>query len=292
MKKLFILWFLVTVFLFVQFGYLVAVEPLHVGVFEAIEQRDDIEIGRQYFDSFGYRYTGGHYENELIPFRLHSPYPPHGTQEKYKELKALIVTKYPLIVFFHGRNNFGGNYHQLRCLRGVQFDDTFFLLAASCNDRHSFWGTLETEPDKRAECPAAVCFAIIHQLVKEFPVDKNEIHLIGYSDGTNAVSYMVQEGLKPKSAVYLGNEPPKDWTVYFDENKKYRRPETSVYFFYGKDDPTFPHAPINTFFNYVDNSGATAFLFRLGKPYNGHDVYKYVFGEYELIQKLIKKNSK
>jgi predicted esterase len=280
---------LVTVLVIISVGFIVLLglshtligsEPYTGNVFEVLEQRDDIDIGRKYFESFGYRYTGGHYENELIPFRLHVPY----------AQRRDVTKKYPLIVFFHGRGNYGSNYHQLRCLRDVRFDGTFFLLAAACNDRHPFWGTIETTPNKRAECPAAVCLEIIHQLVKEFPVDKNEIHLIGYSDGTNAVSYMVQEGLKPKSAVYLGNEPPKDKTVYFDDDGHYIRSETDVYFYYGKDDPTFPHAPITMFYNLATSSDVEVSVHRLSEPYNGHDIYKYVFGDYQLIQKLVTLN--
>jgi hypothetical protein len=193
------------VVLFLWFGSLFAGEPSSIGVFEVLPKTDvDDKLGK-HFDAYGYRYTGGHYENELIPFRLYAPQ--KLTQEK----------KLPLFVFFHGRGNYGNNYHQLRCLRYVDYDGTFFLLAASCNDKHPYWGTIETNFNKRIECPTHVTQEIIENLCKTFPIDRNEIHLIGYSDGTNAVSYMIDNGLRPKSAVYIGNEPPKESSVYFDD---------------------------------------------------------------------------
>ncbi|MDR2117369.1 MAG: hypothetical protein LBP87_13410, partial [Planctomycetaceae bacterium] len=48
----------------------------------------------KHFDAYGYYYTGGGYQNDLIPFRLHVP-----VRKSFK--------KYPLFVFFHGRGNFG-----------------------------------------------------------------------------------------------------------------------------------------------------------------------------------------
>jgi predicted peptidase len=288
MKK--IVLFIGSLFLsFVGFSVLYAVEPAFtVGAFEELRQADDIDIGRKYFSSLGYRYTGGHYQNELIPFRLYIPQPYYGSaKSKHLEMQAR-GEMYPLVVFFHGRGNYGNNYHQLRCLRGVHFDGRFFLLAASCNKRHDCWGTIETDIDKRVECPALVCLEIIQQLLEDFPINKKEIHLIGYSDGTNAVSHIVQEGLKPKSAVYIGNEPPKDNTVYFDGNGKYNRPETELYFFYGKKDPTFPIHAVKPFVDKVKQSGGKITVKELDSPYEGHDSYKYILGEYQLIQQLTK----
>jgi predicted peptidase len=225
----------------------------------------------KYFDAFGFNYTGGHYNNELIPFRLHVP-----TIEKGKQ--------YPLFVFFHGRGNFGGNYKQLACLRDVKYSNDFFLLAASCNSRHDCWGTIETDPEKRSECPAHVTLEIIKRMLQTLPI--LDVHLIGYSDGTNAVSYMVNNGLLPKSAVYIGNEPPKEDSVYFDNNGTYKRHETNVYFFYGAKDPTFPIRAIASFVERVERDHGTVEVHELGNPYEGHDSYKYVLGEYQLIQRL------
>jgi predicted peptidase len=228
------------------------------------------------FDAYGIYYTGGHYENQLIPFRL---YTPQGTAEAAK--------KYPLFVFFHGRGNFGGNYKQLACLRDVVYDNSFFLLAASCNKQHDCWGTIETDPDKRAECPAHVTLEIIRRIQHAFPIA--EIHLIGYSDGTNAVSYMIKEGLKVKSAVYIGNEPPKEDDVYFDEDGNCKHPDTNIYFFYGCNDPTFPIGTVRPFADRIKRCNGTVEVHELGTPYEGHNSYKYVLGEYKLIQKLMKK---
>jgi predicted esterase len=230
----------------------------------------------KYFDAYGIYYTGGHYENQLIPFRL---YTPKGAAEAAK--------KYPLFVFFHGRGNFGGNYKQLACLRDVVYDNSFFLLAASCNKQHDCWGTIEIDPDKRAECPAHVTLEIIKRIQCAFPVA--EIHLIGYSDGTNAVSHMIKEGLKVKSAVYIGNEPPKENDVYFDSEGIYKYPETNLYFFYGCKDTTFPISAIKPFADKVKQSNGNIIVKELGSPYEGHDSYKYVLGEYKLIQQLIQK---
>jgi predicted esterase len=272
-----------------------------VGVFEVLPRNDiDKKLG-QHFNAYGYRYTGGHYENELIPFRLYVPplkeqtgvlflpgVPPFNIPRPIYSPK----TNVPLFVFFHGRGNYGDNYHQLRCLKSVDYDGTFFLLAASCNEYHPYWGTVETDIDKRAECPAHVTLEIIENLCKTFPIDRNEIHLIGYSDGTNAVSYMIDNGLRPKSAVYIGNEPAKESSVYFDEEGHYIRNETKLYFFYGSKDPTFPLGTIEPFAKKVIRGGGEIVIKKLDKPYDGHDSYKYVLGEYKLIQKLSIRNNK
>jgi predicted peptidase len=264
----------------ISFGSVFAAEPSSMNMFEVLPRTGAEDVSK-YFDAYGYRYTGGHYENELIPFRVYTPCK-HG---KYDQ------QKYPLVVFFHGRNNYGDNHRHLRCLRTVDFDGTFFLLAASCNDRHPFWGTIQTDPDLISECPAAVCMEIVRRLLEQFPIDPNEIHLIGYSDGTNAVSHFVEWGLKPKSAVYLGGEPPKNPLIYFDENGNYKRPETDLYFYYGKDDSTFPHGAIVNFHDKVlSGGGGEISVYRLSEPYNGHDVYKHAFGDYRLIQRLVNKN--
>jgi predicted peptidase len=261
---LFVFWLLfVTAFLFAQ-------EPVTLKGFEILAKPNVNEVDK-HFDAFRYCYTGGHYENEFIPFRLHIP-----SAEK----------PCPLIVFFHGRGNFGGNYKQLVCLKNVVYDNTFYLLAASCNKQHDCWGTIETDPDKRAECPAHVTFEIIKRIQETFPI--TDVHLIGYSDGTNAVSYIVREGLKVKSAVYIGNEPPKEDDVYFNSQGKYKYAETSLYFFYGIKDLTFPIREIQPFVDKVQQNGGYVEVHALGSPYEGHDSYKYVLGEYQLIQKLIK----
>jgi hypothetical protein len=102
------------------------------------------------------------------------------------------------------------------------------------------------------------------------------------------VSYIVREGLKVKSAVYIGNEPPKEDDVYFDAERNYKHPETAVYFFYGNQDPTFPRTAIKPFADKIDSCSGIVEVHELGSPYAGHDSYKYVLGEYQLIQKLIK----
>jgi predicted peptidase len=253
-------------------------EPYHFDGLELLQNPSVNEVDK-YFDAYGYYYTGGHYKNELIPFRLHIP-------SAIKQHK-----RYPLIVFFHGRGNYGGNYKQLACLKNVKYDNEFFLLAASCNKQHDCWGTVETDTDKRSECPAHVTLEIIRYLIKVCPVDETQIHLIGYSDGTNAVSYMVKEGLKPKSAIYIGNEPPKEDFVYFDKSG-YKRHETDIYFFYGNKDPTFPIGTIKPFAEKVKQNNGTIEVHELGSPYEGHDSYKYVLGEYQLIQRLVERKGK
>ena len=149
-------------------------------------------------------YNKGKYKDELIHFRLHTP-------EKIEKGK-----KYPMIVWLHGAgecgsdniNQLGHLHHILPWLVGPKKRD-FFMLVPQCPKNHSSWETYkicETEvlPDGSVKCheakdqaaidnaPISFTLAMVKEVTKAFPVDKNRITVAGLSTGGEGTWKMLE----------------------------------------------------------------------------------------------------
>jgi pimeloyl-ACP methyl ester carboxylesterase len=157
------------------------------------------------FRNMALRYNKGSYKNEWVHFRLHTP-------DNFKPGK-----KYPMIVWLHGVGECGEDninqlahlHHMIPYLVGPKKRD-FFMLVPQCPKDHSSWGapqicyttvrangTVEChttdDPVALGNAPNTYTLAMVDEIVKHFPVDKNRITVAGLSSGGRGVWKILEQ---------------------------------------------------------------------------------------------------
>jgi predicted esterase len=177
------------------------------------------------FRDLAVNYTGGHYKEEWIHFRLHTP-------EPFKPGK-----KYPLVVWLHGAGECGTDnvnqlshlHHIIPYLVGPKKRD-FFLLVPQCPKTHVSWeapeicsskvradGSVEcnvvNDPEKRATAPVAFTLAMIDAVMKQFPVDPNRVTIAGLSTGGDGTWRILER----RPELFAAAAPVVSWNALHDK---------------------------------------------------------------------------
>lgn len=187
-----------------------------VGSFERLPQPNVTQIESS-FEAFGFRYGQGHYKNALIPFRLHCP----KIEDTISDGASEVQAKYPLVVWFHGHGEVGSdNSKQLRNLNILlpilheRSNRKFFLLATQCPPNEPYWMSSSEDRLDIEDCPTFVTKKIIEGLIESFPIDRERISVMGFSDGCNAVNNIILDDSIGCSAALIisGNPSLSDFT--------------------------------------------------------------------------------
>lgn len=220
-----------------------------------------------------YKYTGGRYEAEPIPFRLRLP---------------LVIepgTKYPLIVWFHGRGESGNdNQRQLAHLQlSMEFfagstQQDFFMLATQCPGDNNQW-TRSLWKVGKGDAPMTIAAEIMEAVLQEYPVDENRISACGFSSGgTGAWEF---GRISPRKLAALGScsgNPVKE-----AKPEEYLGP--AIWAFVNKGDAGVSSEDVIVFIEAINAGGGNAFL----SLYNaaGHDSWTKAMREEKLIGWLL-----
>ena len=219
------------------------------------------------FAAMEYRYTGGRYTDEPIPFRLLSP----------DEIQP--GKNYPLILWFHGQGESGeDNTRQLahvqstiRFLAGKEKLE-FFLLATQCPTDNPYW-EVTVSFDDRGDAPMTIANEILEAILEEYPIDTNRLGVFGLCSGGNAAWEYVN--LHPGRFASL---------VVCSSSPKNENPEsfvmTAVWAFNNEDD-TVPFDHIDRFIGKINEAGGNAFL-TLNKT-GGHDAWTSALNDNRVI---------
>jgi predicted peptidase len=129
-----------------------------------------------FFEAKEYRYTGGHYKQELFRYRLFVP-----RNIKPKE-------RCPILVWLHGLGENGSdNVKSLAHLDLVLTDLAhvekyrFFILVAQCPSANPYWFNRAEPVDDMIN----VAVEILRKTLREQPIDESRIYLSGLSAGGN-----------------------------------------------------------------------------------------------------------
>jgi predicted peptidase len=227
------------------------------------------------FDAWGYRYTGGRYDNELIRFRLRQP------------PKIVAGKTYPLIVWFHGNGESGDDnerqlahlQYTLPFLTGQESLD-FFMLVTQCPSDNSSWST-SVSTDGKGDAPFTIAAEIFEQILNEFPIDKKRITTFGMCSGGVGSTMLIEKYPELISAaVYISaTAPPK-----LLEN-------VAIYAFNCTDDPNGAISGMRNYIKKINNAGGNAYLVEIKSA--AHDAWTPALAKYKVIAWMIeqKKNS-
>ncbi|MEN6406784.1 MAG: hypothetical protein ABFC77_09955 [Thermoguttaceae bacterium] len=178
------------------------------------------------FRSMVLHYTGGHYRNEPIRFRLHVP-------EVLEPGK-----KYPMVVWLHGAGECGSDnidqlshlHHILPYLVGPKKRD-FFLLVPQCPHSHVAWeapeicwttlradGTVEchesADPVALGDAPISFSIVMTEAVEKQFPVDPNRVTVAGLSTGGDGTWRMLER----RPDLFAAAAPIVSWNAIHEKS--------------------------------------------------------------------------
>ncbi|MDR2171951.1 MAG: hypothetical protein LBP59_17540 [Planctomycetaceae bacterium] len=227
------------------------------------------------FDAWGYRYTGGRYNNELIRFRLRQP------------PKIVSGKKYPLIVWFHGKGESGNDnerqlahlHYTLPFLTGPESLD-FFMLVTQCPKDNPFWET-SVSKDSKGDAPFTIATEIFEQILKEFPIDKERITTFGQCSGAIGSTMLINKYPELISAVvYISASAP---TKLLND--------VAIYSFHCTEDSMVSIEGMRNYVKKVNDANGNAYLTEIKS--GSHDAWSPALSQYKVIAWMIKqkKNS-
>ncbi|MDR2171772.1 MAG: hypothetical protein LBP59_16635, partial [Planctomycetaceae bacterium] len=221
------------------------------------------------FDAWGYRYTGGRYNNELIRFRLRQP------------PKIVPGKKYPLIVWFHGKGESGNDnerqlahlHYTLPFLTGPESLD-FFMLVTQCPKDNTLWNT-SVSKDGKGDAPFTIAAEIFEQILNEFPIDQKRITTFGMCSGSVGSTMFFNKYSQLISAiVYVSAMEP---TTLIDE--------IPIYSFHCTHDAQAPIQGMRYYIKQVNDEGGNACLIEFKST--GHEAWIQALSQYKVIAWMI-----
>jgi predicted peptidase len=227
------------------------------------------------FDALGYRYTGGHYKNDLIRFRLRCP----------PKMKA--GKKYPLIIWFHGQGESGNDNE--RQLAHIQYTFPFivgprsldfFMLVTQCPGNNPNWDTSVSQ-DGKGDVPFTIAMEIFDHLIEEYPIDKTRISIYGQCSGAEAAWMFARKYPELCAAIVpISATPPSE--IF---------PDITISAYNCTQDVYTSIVSMRHYVRRANQSGGIAHLTEINV--NSHDAWTPALSQYEVVAWMItqKKNS-
>ena len=226
------------------------------------------------FSGHEYHVAAGDHGSRTFNYRLFEP-PVSGSGERY-----------PLIVWLHGYGERGGdNVHHLRWLDSLIFMDTadcsqypFYLLAVQCPRDDPYWYREPgSEPGSGDMIDAT--FAIVQDLLKKHPIDRDRLYLAGLSSGGNGCWEFATRYPDLFAAVAPMAAGTSE-TVNLE-----RIVSVPVWVFHGSHDATAPADGARRMVTRLLELGGNACLTEI--PTTSHDCWTAAFRDYRLLDWLL-----
>ncbi len=227
-----------------------------------------------------YQYTGGRYDKETIKYRLFVPQPLESGK------------KYPLLLWLHGAGDGGTDNKTQLVHMQHHFQDTkhlerypFFVLATQCPADNRDWGhsivSATESPSGKDDAPITIAMEILDSLIKEYPIDKDRVYLLGISAGGTAVWETVLRYPNRFAAI-----SPISSTGMSDFSRLERFKNTPVWAFNCTYDSGAPIEKVRQTIQRINQAGGVAHLTEF--PSNSHKSWIPALRECKVVDWMLK----